>query len=529
VREICAESFAAGVIAELKQHAEMLKWAKDGLDYHTTHTLERCLFCGNDFTQARAEALRQSIDDRFERTVDTIQRLQSERATQFDVLDKFQQRLPAAADFDDSLSAKYSAIRDKLVEAVSSLHAILTQARAPLDAKARTPNLAIDTSVIKVERAQALAEAVVSLIADINVLISQHNDKISRFEQEKDNAKTALKAHHLLEAQEKYKSLRDDLASAEKETETRTRLCHRLQSCVERTRQQLRSHGLAVEPINKLLASYLGHGDLTLTTLETGYQIQRKGEPIDGPLSEGEKTALAICYFLSKLEENGRELEETIVVIDDPISSLDTKALNYAFNLLKLALGEAAQVIFLTHNLQFMNETKKWLKPLSREGDKPPTATLLFLEVKLVNGKIRTTMIKSLPKLLRDYDSEYHYLCHLIFLFVNAEADNAHLGYVLPNVLRKVLELFLTFKMPGPEGLGSKLKHEYVRSCGISEARINALSRLADTESHGDNLDDLIGLSSTTVEETRDAAKSLLELMEKLDTQHFGRIQRLCR
>jgi hypothetical protein len=84
------------------------------------------------------------------------------------------------------------------------------------------------------------------------------------------------------------------------------------------------------------------------------------------------------------------------------------------------------------------------------------------------------------------------------------------------------------FKMPGPDGLGSKLKHEYVRDCGVGEARINALYRLVEVESHGDNLDDLVSFSSMTVEEARDAANALFALMGRLDSQHFNRMKALC-
>jgi AAA domain len=116
----------------------------------------------------------------------------------------------------------------------------------------------------------------------------------------------------------------------------------------------------------------------------------------------------------------------------------------------------------------------------------------------------------------------------LILAFVTSKEDNAHLGYILPNILKKVLELFLMFKMPGPDGLGSKLKHEYVRDCGVGEARINALYRLVEVESHGDNLDDLVSFSSMTVEEARDAANALFALMGRLDSQHFNRMKALC-
>jgi hypothetical protein len=101
----------------------------------------------------------------------------------------------------------------------------------------------------------------------------------------------------------------------------------------------------------------------------------------------------------------------------------------------------------------------------------------------------------------------------------------------MPNVLRKVLEIFLAFKMPGPDGLSSTIESLAKKSAdiGVDEIRGRALERLAHVESHGDNVDDLISLSSMTVEETTDAAKSLLELVDKLDSDHKERMCKLCR
>jgi riboflavin synthase len=92
--------------------------------------------------------------------------------------------------------------------------------------------------------------------------------------------------------------------------------------------------------------------------------------------------------------------------------------------------------------------------------------------------------------------------------------------------MRKVLELFLTFKTPGSDGLDSKLGQSLVLECGLDQARIAALNRLVQVESHGDSLDDMLSFSSMTLEETREAAKALFDLMEKLDDHHLKRMIR---
>ena len=134
-----------------------------------------------------------------------------------------------------------------------------------------------------------------------------------------------------------------------------------------------------------------------------------------------------------------------------------------------------------------------------------------------------------MPKLIRDYESEYHYLFHLALKFAQSPDGHTDYFYLMPNALRKVLEIFLAFKLPGPDGLRSKVDNIASSNHGLDPARIRALDRLVQLESHADNLDDLVTFSSMTMEETKDAADTLMILMETLDKGHYDRLCRICR
>jgi wobble nucleotide-excising tRNase len=193
--------------------------------------------------------------------------------------------------------------------------------------------------------------------------------------------------------------------------------------------------------------------------------------------------------------------------------------------MIKGALDGTGQLIIMTHNLQFMNEVKKWLKPRVDKG----TATLLFLDAAQdVGTKVRSSSIIRMPTLIREYESEYHYLFHLILQF--ARSPDGHIGYfyLMPNALRKVLEIFLAFKLPGSEGLSNKVDNVANGGHDLDPARLRALDRLVQLESHADNLDDLVTFSSMTIEETKDAATALSALMETLDKGHYDRLCRIC-
>lgn len=218
------------------------------------------------------------------------------------------------------------------------------------------------------------------------------------------------------------------------------------------------------------------------------------------------------------------------MVVDDPVSSLDTKALNFACSLVRTRLEKAAQVFILTHNLQCMNEFRKAWKGKVRPAEgKAQTATFLFIDVTIPEvQQRRSSTIIEMSKLLREYDSEYHFLFSHVLRFANQpDAYDDH-GYMMPNVIRRVLDVFLAFKAPGGGGLPSQLDKLCSDYPELDRERLTALERLTQVESHSDNIDDLLTFSTMTLEETRGAAAQLFEMIEHVDSKHLARLRTLC-
>ena len=72
-------------------------------------------------------------------------------------------------------------------------------------------------------------------------------------------------------------------------------------------------------------------------------------------LSEGDKSALALAFFLTKLELDGN-IQDKIIVFDDPVSSFDLNRKSTTINKL-IGFGQQANQLFvLTHNLIFACE-----------------------------------------------------------------------------------------------------------------------------------------------------------------------------
>ena len=125
----------------------------------------------------------------------------------------------------------------------------------------------------------------------------------------------------------------------------------------------------SVDEINKTLNSF-GFQNFEVVPSKTGinqYQIQREdGTLAESTLSEGEITFITFLYYLqlakgSTTEEN--ITNERILVVDDPISSLDSNVLFVVSTILKEIIksikkdeGNIKQLILLTHNVYFHKE-----------------------------------------------------------------------------------------------------------------------------------------------------------------------------
>ena len=117
----------------------------------------------------------------------------------------------------------------------------------------------------------------------------------------------------------------------------------------------MRQHRRPAEELNKELASYLGRDELRFDVEQNGYKIMRGAQPALH-LSDGERTSIAFLYFLKSLKATDFDLESGIVVIDDPVSSLDANSLFSAFGYMKARTAAAGQPTFRPANVTSLSD-----------------------------------------------------------------------------------------------------------------------------------------------------------------------------
>ena len=282
--------------------------------------------------------------------------------------------------------------------------------------------------------------------------------------------------------------------------------------------------------------------NITITFTETG----RKKSKFGFSLSEGEKTALAFAYFISKLrvekiEGSKEEFENTVIVIDDPISSLDDNRVFQTANLIDSFLffnkdnpaKQPKQVFILSHNLVFIKYMYNALR----------TNPEINNNINEYYMSTASPFIKDLPSSLKNFTNTYIHKLKIIIEFKEKKIDYNSVRNYLPNYMRIVLETFLGFKLakvnddkgrlPGLDSLIKAMVTEFknyddrelygLNKDGVIK-RLNHLKKIADHESHGNihKVEEFVFISE---EELRQFSKHTIQVINYIDEFHFKRIK----
>ena len=199
-----------------------------------------------------------------------------------------------------------------------------------------------------------------SIIENINGIILSHNKHVEEYDSHSENARLVIENHFVAQraSAEELRKTEGDLVLAEKELSSLSKEVKQVREKISGLEAKMKNDSIAIKEINSNLAQFLGTDEIKLERVENGgYKLQRNGL-VARNISEGEKTAIALVYFVAKLKEQSNKIEDTIIVLDDPISSFDSNHLFHANFFIKKECENAKQLFILTHNFYFFSLLK---------------------------------------------------------------------------------------------------------------------------------------------------------------------------
>jgi wobble nucleotide-excising tRNase len=236
---------------------------------------------------------------------------------------------------------------------------------------------------------------------------------------------------------------------------------------------------IPVDRINSLLRATFPYKKLELDDSgdEVGYALKRNGNECNlSSLSEGERNFIALAYFLISIndEEDNKLDEESIIVIDDPVSSLDSDTLFQVFAILfgEIESNKKRQYFILTHSLDFFGHL---IQNFRKANGSLKDDLVNFYQIKLTASG---SMIDKLPDSLKKYRSDYQYaISKLNEIKDSQELDD---NILAANLLRRVIETFLYFKY-GHGDLRSKTDSMYKKYKEIKKNKMD-LAKVGELE-----------------------------------------------
>lgn len=366
-------------IARLIQKLNINDWVNQGRSY-IQEDGNTCPFCQRDtITEDFKSQLESFFDETYLYDIKFIKEIKDEYNTlnqnlvnELDDIETFQK------DFEGTkLNVdKFSAFLKTLISQNATNNEFLNN-------KIKEPSRSIELVSLKEQLA-----FIDELIIDANAEIKKHNDIVANFNNEKSNLIKSIWKFIIEEFKTDIKNfnsnrsgLESGITALEIQLKAKLKEYNTLDTEIKSLSKNVTSIQPTVDEMRRLLKSYGFLNFEIVPAAENGfYQIQREnGEIAETTLSEGEITFITFLYFLQLAKGGVSEesvQEERILVIDDPISSLDSSVLFIVSTLIKEILknvksgiGNIKQVILLTHNIYFHKEVS--FEGLNRKGEKP--------------------------------------------------------------------------------------------------------------------------------------------------------------
>lgn len=513
INKILKESLISETIERLARNDRLNSWVKEGLEIVKRGNFQNCPFCEQKLPKGLMKKLESHFNDQYSDLIHTIDEL--DHIVQH-LIEDAEILLPKPIEFYPEFLGEYETYEKEIKAALMDYSRHLYYLSQKLSEKRKNP-----FKKMQIEEEMS-TQKLQSDFNAINRLIDKHNDKTEHFNETIFATRHQIEEHLVAKKMNEYTQIKTEISSKYQMIDKLSKEIEGIKTIIETIETDLIEHRKPAKEINADLKRYLGHSEIKFAIKDTGYQITRDGNPAQN-LSEGEKTAITFIYFLKTLQENNFKLEKGIVVVDDPISSLDSNSLYYAFQFMKNRTKNSAQLIVLTHNYSFFKEVKNWYSHIDwhKKRDNEKKCGYYMLQNSFLGGR-RTSLLEDLDELLKDYDSEYHYLFSLVYKNSISDTETLKKYYLFPNISRRLLELFLAFRVPSKMTLSARIKE-----IQFDPVRKDRIYRFVNDNSHSGHISGESDRDLSYLAETQQISRDIIDLIKDTDGAHFDEMLKI--
>ena len=500
----------------LAQDPDLADWLGRGQTLHHERSSEHCLYCQRSpIPNERAAALRAHFSDAFVDAVGQIDRAIVAAEGHRVRVEELERSLPRNAELYEDLRGQAGRAIEGVRADCSLLALALGRATTALQTKKKNP---FDTLQYQLDLSTDLGPRIESL----NNVLEVHNQRSRDIKGEVDRARDLVARSMISESATTYGQLLEEQESAKKSENQNRQQIGELRQQIASIEENQQNYEEAAERLQASLRAYLGHDELEVRVDGAKYSFRRDGD-LATRLSEGEKTAVALLYFLQTLQDERLERDELCVVLDDPVSSLDEGSLYAAVSFIKEELRGVAQTIVLTHNDRLFSEIRKWFWQLE-DSNKPERRIRYYsLETELTELG-RCARMSRIPAEFANRGSLYEYWFWRVKQHSEGKGDLVD-AHGLPNIARRLLEQFCAYNFPElvRQANLSRCLDEVASTDGFEDWRRERLRTFVNDESHGWRAQyGAAGIGQQ--KESRHVAGDILAFMQAVAPEHVRRM-----
>ncbi|WQW23163.1 AAA family ATPase [Helicobacter pylori] len=456
-----------------------------------------CPFCQQEtITEEFKKQLESYFDTSYQESTDTIKKMKEDYASRTDeMLERLDEIVKTEQ---DNLQTKLNTEIFKRI--IETLRSKINGNWQKMHDKSKEMSRSF-----KLESTKNEIEEIKDLIHAANQQIANHNEMMKDIENQKEICKgqtwkflvNEFKSD-IQEYNKKHCGLEKGIKKFENEINENEKKIKELNNEIGELEKTIVSIKPIVNKINALLKRYgFTNFSLACTEDEKSYRIQREdGQLVGETLSEGEVTFITFLYYyhLTKgsLKENDIS-KNKVLVIDDPISSLDSNILFIVSVLVKELMKEAMkektnikQVIILTHNTYFYKEIT-----LEYDLKRYHQGKYSFWIIRKDNNVSKIEKFEKNP-----VKNSYELLWQEVRLAKEKQAKENNISWVsLQNVMRRIIEYY--FRILGG------IKYNDLSECfeNIEEKRVcNSFISWFNDGSHGISDDLFVQSQDTSIE-----------------------------
>lgn len=517
--------------AKLMKAWNTTDWVREGHERYHNVTEGKCPYCQRDLRADFESILADCFDAQYE---ESMKELRAFRDSYCDTLNRIYACMSnnLKIEFETVLTDKYRDMLELLREKGS---ANLTR----IDRKIKSP-----TQPVELEELFELKTDIDNLATQINYLIEDQNEIVRKRDDAKRRCKKMvweMMRQKTAAAQsaydEKIAEFNGQLQTVKKSIEDADKQIYNYTTHVATLSKQTVNTTAAMEHMNALLknAGFQGFYLREKPGAQYVYELVRTNKQVAKgySLSEGERNFIAFLYFyhivMGSQSDDGRVVDR-IVVIDDPVSSMDSESLftvatlvrnmisicfnNYQMSTKKNPDTHIKQIFCLTHNPYFFREISYNrifenecvnLYEVKKGANNRSSITLCIKpDAHAGNNEVNFSPVKN------SYDSLWHEYCH------------AEDSISLMSVCRRILEYYF-LQMCGYDGGGIRTAilgdDDDVEFKSDDNRLMSAMIAFLDSSTIGLNDDLYFDASAVDPDHLRDTFRKIFETMNQ--EQHY--------